>query len=76
MSGEPEAVANWVNIELTAILDECGYPDALDEASRKRLDALNKELASAIKEGRYPMAALLEIRKIYSKRGGENGGIQ
>lgn len=73
MSADSVAVAEFVNVELTAILDATSPGWPLGDADRKRLDKLNVELKDAIKEGRYPIAELFEIRKIYTRKDRENG---
>lgn len=73
MSADSVAVVEFVNVELTAILDETSPGWPLGDADRKRLDKLNDELKDAIKEGRYPIAELFEIRKIYTRKDRENG---
>lgn len=66
-----DEIAEFVKRELVTIFDESGIPVALETTDQERLDRLNGELAKAIREGRYPLSALHEIRQIYSKRKGE-----
>lgn len=67
-------VTEFIRRELVAIFDESGLPVALETTEKKRLELLEEDFVAAIREGRHPLATLLEIRKIYQGKKGKADG--
>ena len=73
MNEGQQRIAEFVNVELTSILEDCNGPVNLNHDAKARVQQLETEIKQAINDGNhYPMAALLEIRRIY-KKGINNG---